>query len=107
MATHGRFERSTVADYVIMFIVLLSNCIRIRHHARSTIVEGEDRVAKGCSWRLKRCGQAVELVVIGYGSILDWLICGCGVYLSSVCVSLVGSLVRALYAYVSFVCVLL
>ena len=40
VATHGRFERSTVADYVIMFIVLLSDCIRIRHHARSAIAEG-------------------------------------------------------------------
>ena len=71
VATHGRFERSTVADYVIMFIVLLSNCIRIRHYARSAIAEGGDRVAIGCSWRLKRCGQVVELVVIGCGSILD------------------------------------
>ena len=40
VATHGRFERSTVADYVIMFIVLLSDCVRIRHHARSAIAEG-------------------------------------------------------------------
>ena len=54
-----------------MFIVLLSNCIRIRHYARSAIAEGGDRVAIGCSWRLKRCGQAVELVVIGCGSISD------------------------------------
>ena len=67
---------------------------------------GRDRVVIDCSWRLKRCGQAVELVVIGCGSILDWSVDVVRIYRLYLLAWLGRLCVLCMHVWASFACVL-